>query len=91
MEVSEKQKKGYTQEIDKVDTDVIKIAAIILMFVHHFIGQKDWVTNDNSIFRWTFFQIDIQSIIGSFANICVAMFAFISGYTLYINQKNIVI
>lgn len=72
--------------LNKRATTLIKAAAIILMFVHHFWGFPSWVAAGNAKFEWSLMGIDIEREIGRIGNICIGMFAFISGYAMYINR-----
>lgn len=74
--------------IDKKASVMIKGLAIILMFIHHFFGFPSWIAEENMYSGWVFHGIVLEEVLGQVCKICVSLFAFISGYALYINQHN---
>ncbi|MBE5816310.1 MAG: acyltransferase [Clostridiales bacterium] len=71
----------------KRETQLLKGIAIIAMFFHHFIGFPQWRTPDNPIILTYIGSIAIDEMLASFGKICVGIFAFISGYVLFIKQN----
>lgn len=69
----------------KQDTSIVKGIAIILMFFHHLFGFPDRIAN-GSIYLclFSFKGVNVEEVIASFGNICVAIFLFLSGFGVYI-------
>ena len=72
--------------LDKKASDIIKGVAIILMLIHHFWGFPQWIIESNKYSYMLINSLEIEVIIGGFGKICVAIYAFITGYAIYINR-----
>lgn len=72
--------------LDKRASNIIKGIAIILMIIHHFWGFPNWIIESNNYSPILTSYPGIELIIGDFGKICVAMYAFITGYAIYINK-----
>ena len=71
---------GFT----KRDTAIAKGIAIILMFMHHLFAFPDRIKAGSSyISLFSISGIGIESLLGLFGKICVAMFLFLSGFGIY--------
>lgn len=56
------------------------------MIIHHFWGFPNWVIEANNYSHILTNYPEIEVVIGDFGKICVAMYAFITGYAIYINK-----
>ncbi|CAN1209221.1 Acyltransferase 3 domain-containing protein [Tumidithrix helvetica PCC 7403] len=73
-------------EFTKNQTDTAKGVAICLMFAHHLYAFKDRLLNGNSFIPLVpFFKV--EDYIGTFGNVCVSMFLFLSGYGLFLGYR----
>ena len=70
--------RGNDMLFTKEHTQIAKGAAILLMLLHHLFGIA--VNVD-------YFQNDFFSALGGFGKVCVSMYAFMSGYGLYLSYK----
>lgn len=72
-------KKEYAQFISGV--------AVLLMVVHHFFGFRSYLLSDVS---WTSLcqlgGIEVERIVGAFGKICVSLYAFNTGYAMWVNR-----
>ena len=66
------------------ESKIIKAVAIIFMVYHHFFGFPDRILVDGGYLSWNVFGIYPVELIARQLKICVAMFAFISGYGIAI-------
>lgn len=75
--------------LTKDETNFVKTIAIIFMLVHHFLGFPEWLENGINI---NYLPVKVKgipleiAIAGQF-KICVAMFAFVTGYGWYLSGK----
>ena len=69
--------------INKNDTLIIKAVAIILMFIHHFFGFPNWYIENINFNN----SMNIMIEVGQISQICVGIFAFITGYLYYFNKN----
>ncbi|AUT00536.1 hypothetical protein CLI64_09115 [Nostoc sp. CENA543] len=70
-------------QFTKEQTNIAKGVAICLMFVHHLFTYNNRLLNGNSYIPLIpFFNAEVY--IGSFGNICVSMFLFLSGYGMFL-------
>ena len=69
--------------ISKETSEVIKGVAIIMMLVHHF-----WNPILSPDLNFWYFQgnLNIFAISSDFSKICVAVFAFLNGYVMFLNR-----
>lgn len=58
------------------------------MFFHHFFGFSTWLTTDNYFVHTYIGGRCIESDIAAFCKICVAIYAFVSGYALFVQNSN---
>lgn len=72
-------KKSFT--ID--DTLLIKGVAIILMVCNHLFPIPEWIYPENQFISIAVGSKTLAAYIGGFSKICVAIFAFLSGYAMY--------
>ncbi len=68
-------------------TEMIKGVAILLMLVHHLFGFPDWYVDEVSYIGLPLRVNTIEYTIGQFGHICVAIFAFITGYGIFFSYK----
>ena len=73
----------------KKESQLIKGVAIIAMFYHHFFGFPTWRTTDCFFFKTYIGERCIESDIASFCKICVAIYAFVSGYALFVKNYSL--
>lgn len=73
--------------LNKKVSNIIKGIAIILMLIHHFWGFPNWIIESNKHSYIIINSLKIEVIIGGFGKICVSMYAFITGYAIYINRN----
>lgn len=68
----------------KRDAAAVSAAAVILMMIHHFFGFKSYLADG---VEWESLLviggIEIERVLAAFGKICVAVFAFNSGYVLW--------
>lgn len=74
--------------LTKDKSDILKGIAAILMLAHHLFGFPGWVIEANSYTGIINTNLRAEEIIGSFGNICVGMFAFLSGYAIYMKRDS---
>ena len=72
----------------KKESQLIKGVAIIAMFFHHFFGFSTWLTTDSYFVHTYIGGRCIESDIAAFCKICVAIYAFVSGYALFVQNSN---
>ena len=72
---------------NKKNCNYLKAVAIIMMITHHLYGFPDWIKINNPYYELTIHNIPIWFSIGKFCKICVSVFAFISGFGIYISFK----
>ena len=75
---------------DKLTTSNIKGIAIVMMIINHFFAFPEWQMKKNmyiSIFMISGTPIELY--IGQLCKLCVCIFAFISGYGLFISLNKI--
>lgn len=73
---------------DKVTTSYIKGIAIVMMIVHHFFAFPEWqMKGDLYTSVCLIFGTPIEYYIGQLCKLCVCIFAFISGYGIFISLK----
>ena len=75
--------------LTKDETNFVKTIAIIFMLVHHFLGFPEWLESGINI---NYLPVRVKgvpleiAIAGQF-KICVAIFAFVTGYGWYLSGK----
>lgn len=69
--------------VQKEDSLVIKGIAIIGMMMLHFWGNPSWILPE-MMYRGFFLPNWIFEILGRFGNVCVSLFAFLTGYSIFI-------
>lgn len=57
--------------------------AILLMMFHHLFGFPQWLNGNTFIESLAICNISIERMIAAFGKICVALFAFSSGYVIW--------
>lgn len=68
---------------------VIAGMAILLMVAHHFFGFRDYLLPGVSwIPAFKIAGIEVERIIGAFGKICVSLYAFNSGYVMWVNRRD---
>ena len=72
--------------LSKDITNMIKGIAIILMMTHHFLGFPNWLIDGINYPNYKILGEDLNVWIRYSTKICVALFAFITGYAYY--KKN---
>lgn len=73
----------------KKESQLIKGIAIIAMFYHHFFGFPTWLAPESYFVHTYIGERCIESDIASFCKICVAIYAFVSGYALFVQKYDI--
>lgn len=74
-------------EYGKKESVRIKGIAIIYMFALHFFAHPDWIEQENMYVTLTNNGADILLMLSNFGHICVALFAFTSGYAMYVQRE----
>lgn len=69
--------------LSKDITNMIKGIAIILMMTHHFLGFPNWLIDGINYPNYKILGEDLNVWIRYSTKICVALFAFITGYAYY--------
>lgn len=72
----------------KEKTDYIKGIAIILMLFHHLFGFPDWLTDGVTYIGIPLRVHTVEYAIGRFAHVCVALFAFVTGYGMFFSYRS---
>lgn len=73
------------QFLSRDDVTFLKAVAIVLMVFHHFWAFPIWFAGKSDIHYWVINNWNVCESFGQFAKICVSIFAFITGYTMYYN------
>lgn len=73
--------------LSKNNTEIIKGIAILLMLFHHLFGFPEWLTDGIKYIGIPLRANTLECVIGKFGHICVALFAFITGYGMYFSYK----
>ncbi|MBE7011357.1 MAG: acyltransferase [Ruminococcaceae bacterium] len=79
-----KEKFSFTKDY----TAIIKGVAILLMLFHHFFGFPEWYVEGVSYIGIPFRVNTAEYVIGQFGHICVAIFAFLTGYGMFFSYKS---
>lgn len=69
-------------------TEIIKGVAILLMLFHHFFGFPEWYVEGVSYIGIPLRANTLEFIMGRFGHICVALFAFLTGYGMFFSYKS---
>lgn len=77
-----------TWKFDSDATKIIKGVAIILMVCNHLFPIPEWIYPENAYIGLTIGTKTLEAYIGGFSKICVAIFAFLTGYGMYFTYKN---
>lgn len=75
-------------QFGKREANLIKGIAIIAMFYHHFFGFPTWLAPESEFIHTYINGKCLQMELASFGKICVGLYAFVSGYVLFV-QKDI--
>lgn len=68
-------------------SSIVKIIAILLMFCHHFFNIS-WIDDENMFISiFAIGNVTIEEVISDSGAICIALFAFVSGYGLFFSMK----
>ena len=79
---------GLKITFTKEDTLIIKAVSVLLMFFHHLFAQPDRL--ENGITYIPLFYIGTEAVetyIGIFGKLCVALFLFLGGYGTFLSCK----
>lgn len=71
--------------ITKEESNMIKGIAIILMMIHHFWSSMQPIPLKFDLMGLQIYNIEL--IVGAICKICVSLFAFLTGWVLYLNPK----
>lgn len=71
----------------KKEANFIKGIAIVMMFTHHFFGFLQWINDANMYHGITINGIIVEQEIAFICKICVGLFAFTSGYAMFVNKN----
>lgn len=72
----------------KKHTEIIKGIAILLMLFHHFFGFPSWHVEGISYIGIPFRVNTAEYVLGQFGHICVAIFAFLTGYGMFFSYQS---
>ena len=75
--------------LTKNASNYLKAIAIVMMIVHHYWGFPSWVLPKYAKYTYLIGGQDIETTIGLWNRFCVSIFAFITGYAVFINKKYI--
>lgn len=73
--------------ISKNTTNLIKGVAILLMLIHHFLGFPNWLVDGVNYPDFKILGENLNVWIRYSTKICVALFAFITGYAYFIRNN----
>lgn len=65
---------------------VIKIIAICMMIIHHFLGFPAWLTESNQLVEIPFLST-LRLLVGKQCKFCIALYAFVTGYSIYTGKE----
>lgn len=78
-----------TLKYGKTEAQMIAGVAIVMMLVHHFFGFADYRLDGNWIYEPVKIGgVSVERIFASAGKLCVAIFAFSSGYAIWINRES---
>lgn len=72
----------------KEKTEYIKGIAIILMLFHHLFGFPEWLADGVKYIGIPLRVNTVEYAIGRFGHICVALFAFVTGYGMFFSYRS---
>lgn len=73
----------------KTEAQMIAGVAIVMMLVHHFFGFADYRLDGNWVYEPVKIGgISVERIFASAGKLCVAIFAFSSGYDIWVNRES---
>ncbi len=75
----------------KEEAKVIQGIALLMMFACHFLTNFYFTQENKELYRWSGLIIDdlmIELHIQKAGQFCRALFAFVSGYAIYINREH---
>ncbi len=72
----------------KKQTEYIKGIAILLMLVHHFFGFPEWYVEGISYIGIPLRVNTLEYALGQFSQICVSIFAFVTGFGMFFSYKS---
>lgn len=64
---------------------IIKAVAIVMMIVHHFLGFPLWLEEANQLINIPIVS-SLRVSVGQQCKICVALYAFVTGYSVYVRR-----
>jgi uncharacterized membrane protein len=67
----------------KYYTEMMKGVAILLMLFHHLFGFPSWFVEGVTYIGIPFRVNTAEYVLGQFGHICVAIFAFLTGYGMF--------
>lgn len=70
----------------KFEYKFIKSSAIIMMLYHHMFGFVSWILKSNMYFRYKIGNHTLQVILARYCKLCVGLFAFQTGYAMYLKS-----
>lgn len=74
-------------KFDKNHSQMIKGIVVLIMIFHHLFTNPKWIIEGVSFFSLSVGKMSVEQYIAGYGKICIAIFAFISGYGLYIKAK----
>lgn len=75
------------RDLSKFSILFIKTNAIVLMLIHHLWQMPAYILDENKKYAVIVAGHNIGELFGGFGKICVAIFAFTTGYLIYLNQR----
>lgn len=78
---------NYDNKFDVRSTNILKGFAIILMVCNHLYPIPEWIYPSNQFISLQLGSKTLAAYFGGFSKICVAIFAFLSGYGMYYTYK----
>lgn len=83
MEHMEQQQYKFDTKVSQI----IKGIAILIMVFHHLFGNTEWILEESKIVSIPMGQYSLEYYISVFGKICIAIYAFVSGYGLYASYE----
>lgn len=71
----------------KRESDWIKAIAIAMMLFHHLFGFPQWILDENMYIGIACDGTTLERIVAVFCKLCVGLFAFTTGYAMYIQRE----
>ena len=71
----------------KYESYYLKGIAIVMMFYHHLFGFSSFIKEDNYFVSTVIGGYNIELILATFCKLCVGIFAFTTGYAMFVQKE----